>query len=348
MSAHLQRHPDALPDTAEDAAEEGTAAAWAAEVIINGDATCMADMVGKVHANGVEIDTDMERHLDPYVAMAQSRISPRAEIFGEVAVTETVKIAGTSDLQSWSSPDDFHIDDLKYGYGIVEPTTLQLTAYALLAYAKGIRAARWHLGIFQPRAVHHQGTYRVITYTLAQIEEQINALWQAAVTAAGNVHTATPGDQCSHCRGGAKCAALTHSVYAMWSPLQSRVYLDPTNQQIADELAMLQQMESLVSARKAAVEAETQQRLNRQQFIPGWAMMPRKGQRKFKYPIDVIRAMTGVDPAQVSICTPAELERRGANPLLVAKLSETPTVGYKLAPYDSRAIGALFGEGKKK
>lgn len=348
MSAHLQRHPDALPDTEEDAAMEGTAAAWAAETVINGDATCIADMVGKVHKNGVEIDIDMERHLDPYIALAYSRLQPQAEIYGECPVTPEVKIAGTSDLQSWSSPDDFHIDDLKYGYGIVEPTTLQLTAYALLAYARGIRAARWHLGIYQPRAVHHQGTYRVATYSLAEMEAQISALFQAAQIAAGNVHTATPGDQCNHCRGAAKCAALTHTVYAMWSPLQSRAYLDPTAQQIADELAMLGQMESLVGARKAAVEAEAQERLRRQQFVPGWAMMPRKGQRKFKHPIDTIRAMTGIDPTVTSICTPAELERRGADPALVSRLAETPTVGYKLAPYDARAIGALFGEGKRK
>jgi hypothetical protein len=348
MSAHLQRLPDALPDDDNDAAEEGTAAAWAAECVINGDASTITDMVGRVHKNGVEIDPDMDRHLTGYVALARSRIDAKAEVYGEVAVAPGIMIAGTSDLQSWSSPQDFHIDDLKYGYKIIEPTTLQVAAYALLAYARGVRAERWHLGIYQPRAVHHAGIYRTATFTLAQIEAQVSALWSAAQQIATGDRTARPGPQCANCLGAAKCEALTHSVYSTWQPLQSRTYTDPTPQQLADELAMLRRMEELIDARLAAVEAETQQRLNAGKFVPGWAMMPRKGQRKFKYPATIIEALTGVDPSTKGVCTPAELERRGADPAVVARLSETPTVGYKLAPYDNRAIGALFGEGKKK
>ena len=343
MSAHLERHPDALPDTDEDAAAEGTCAAWVAECVINGDATTAEDIIGRVHKNGVEVDPDMARHLEPYIDMARKRISARAEVYGEIPLGPGAMIAGTSDMHSWSSVVDFHIDDLKYGYGIVEPTTLQLTAYMAIAYAQGVRAPIWHLGIYQPRAVHSAGTYRTRSLTLEQVQHEVQALITTAhAIVEGRTQGAQPGDQCLHCRGGHKCEALTHSVYSMWQPVTSRAINEPTDQQIADELDMLERMSDLVKARKVAVETEAKERVNRGRMVPGWAMMPTKGKRKFKVDGDVIHGLTMIDPFDKVLCTPAELERRGAPKALVDALSYTPTVGYKLARYDSRVIDALF------
>lgn len=347
MSAHLERHPDALPDEDQDAAEEGTAAAWAAECVINGDASCMDDMVGRVHKNGVEIDEDMARYLNDYVALAATRQNRRAEVFRQVQIGEQWIIGGTLDLEGWTSPLDYHIDDLKFGYRVIEPTSRQVWSYAALAYCNGVRAERWHLGIFQPRAVHHLGQYRTVTATQDQVHQFAAWMIEVGQTIAAGENTATPSEQCLHCLGAAKCGALTHSIYAMWTPIRSRAILDPSDQQIADELQMMKQMKAMVDARQAAVEAEATDRLRRGRMVPGWAMMPRPGQRKFKYPGDVVQAMTGVDPYVTTTCTPAELERRGAPKPMVNSLSMTPTVGYKLAPYDPRTVGALFGEGKK-
>jgi hypothetical protein len=347
MSAHLERHPDAIVDNDQDAAEEGTAAAWAVEVVINGDATCMEDMVGKVHPNGVEIDEDMARHLNDYVTIAASRINPRAEVYREVAIGNDWYVAGTLDLEGWSSPEDYHIDDLKYGYRVIEPTSRQVWSYAGLAYIAGIRAPRWHLGIYQPRAVHHLGQHRIMTVTLDQVRQYAEQMVLVGQAIAGGEDTAVPGENCLHCLGGAKCVALTNTIYAMWTPIRSRAILDPSDQQIADELQMLQQMKSMVDARQVAVETEATDRSRRGRMIPGWAMMPRPGQRKFKYDGEVVKVMTGVDPYVTKVCTPAELERRGASKTVVNALSTTPVVGYKLAPYDPRTVGALFGEAKK-
>ena len=52
-----------------DAAREGTCAAWVAELVINGDATCAEDMLGKVHANGWEVDEEMVKHINAYLAI---------------------------------------------------------------------------------------------------------------------------------------------------------------------------------------------------------------------------------------------------------------------------------------
>lgn len=343
MSVHLERSPVALPEDNGTEAAEGTCAAWVAETIINGDATCVDDMVGKVHENGVEVDLDMARFLQPYVDMASTRQSPKAEVFRKVLIHDTAELAGTLDLESWSTPDDYHIDDLKYGYGIVEPTSDQLMSYATLAYAVGCRAPRWHLGIYQPRAQHPDGVYRTVTYTLAEIEAKIAVLWKQAQIAVSTDSIATPGEHCNHCLGANRCAALTHSIYAMWKPVERRDIIEPTVQQLSDEMVMLNLMSKLLDARKAAVSAEATQRVRNGEMIPGWAIMPTEGNRKFKYDLDVIYAMTGIDPSVTKLCTPAELIRRGASEIAVNSLSIKPIVGYKLEPFNPSKIAKLFG-----
>ena len=342
MSVHLERSPDALPEDNGEEAAEGTAAAWVAETIINGDASCTEDLVGRVHTNGVEIDLDMARHLQPYVDMVATRRFPKAEVFRKVHIHDTAELAGTLDLESWSSSGDYHIDDLKYGFGIVEPTSDQLMAYAALAYAGGERCARWHLGIYQPRAQHPEGVYRTVTYTLAEIEIKIAELWKRAQIAVSTDQTATPGDQCRHCRGAHHCVALTHSVYSMWKPIEHRSVITPTVEQLADEMVMLDKMEKMVSARRAAVRAEATALIQGGAFIPGWAIIPQEGNRKFKFPAEVIQALTGVDPTVSKLCTPAELIRRKVPESIVNSLSTKPIVGYKLEPYNPSKIGRLF------
>jgi hypothetical protein len=346
---HLETRPDALPDDEGDAAKEGTAAAWVAECCINGDAYYAEDMVGRVHPNGVEISPDMARHLQPYIDLARSRQGAKAENFGEVRSPDgSFRIIGTSDLWSWSSgPDDFHVDDLKFGFGVKEPTTRQLTAYALIAhYAYGITPARWHLGIFQPRAQHPLGPYRVRTLTHDEFLQEASALWQDAARAANPVN-ATPGNHCLHCRAAAICTALTHSVYKFADMIETRSYLEPTDQQLADELEYLDSLETLISARRSAVEAETVFRIDNGRMIPGWAKVPTVGKRAWKYPPEIIQAMIGADinVTQQSLVTPAEAERRHAPKEIIEQLTKRPVVGFKLGRYNADIVANLFKKG---
>ena len=66
-SISATRLPDALPEEDQDAAREGTCAAWVAECVINGDASSAADMLGRSHENGWEVDDDMVRHVQEYM-----------------------------------------------------------------------------------------------------------------------------------------------------------------------------------------------------------------------------------------------------------------------------------------
>ena len=344
MSHHVTAHPSALPDVEIDAAREGTCAAWVAETIINGDATCVEDMVGKVHPNGWEVDEDMARHLNGYVEMLQSRRSPQAEVYREASGTN-VTLAGTLDAESFDG-DVLCIDDLKFGYDIVEaPENPQLLSYLTLRYCVLDAASipdRIRLGIYQPRAIHPDGIYRQWEITKDEALHWIAVINNRAVEIASTHPLGSPGMHCNHCQGAAICDALTRSVYTMWAPIESRAYVTPSNQQLADELEMLDRFDKMLKARRAAVEAETEIRLDRNEFIPGWAKMPKKGNRIFTIPPEMIKGLTGIDPYDQKTVTPAELERRGANPKIVEKITKHPLVGYKLTRVTDKAIAALF------
>lgn len=349
LSGRLANQPGALPDEDREEAREGTCAAWVAETVINGDATHCDDMVGKVHSNGWEVTDEMARFLQPYVEMLQGRHDAVAEVYRETA-NDDVKVSGTLDAESFLPDGTLCIDDLKYGRGVVEPDTWQLKVYlALRVWSGALLPDRVQLGIYQPRAIHHLGTYRTITMTRDECIAVVQQVNDRAVELGNGENTGTPGRQCTHCVGGAICDALVRSVYAMWTPVELRTYTIPSNQQLADELDMLDRMSTLLKARTASVEAEVEIRMNNQQMIPGWAKMPKKGNRTFTIPGEAIKMLTGVDPwMEPKLCTPAELERRGANRDAVGAITTQPIVGHKLTRVDEKQIGALFKSGEIK
>lgn len=333
-----------LPENESDAAREGTCAAWVAETVINGDATTCDDMMGKVHTNGWEVDEEMVRLIQPYVDMIMSRPARAAEWYGEFEHAGMV-LAGTCDAMSHDEDGVFCIDDLKYGHGIVEATSWQLVAYGLIAASSMTNPPeKIRLGIYQPRAIHHEGIYRTVTYTIDefavladQMKEQMRRF--------GEDHIASPGSQCRNCLGASKCEALTHTVYSMWNHVESRHIAEPNNAELSDELDMLKhKMLPLIKSRIESVSAEIEHRLSQQQFVPGWSIMPKKGRRQFTIDAESIKTITGVDPYDQKVVTPAELERRGASKEVVKSITKTPLVGSELTKSNTKKIATLFNE----
>ena len=349
MSQRAETTVGALPDDEGDAAREGTCAAWVAEVVINGDATTADDTLGKVHENGVEVDEDMVRFIQPYIDMVTPRKNPQAEVKWTINwPNDVARLEGTSDAQGWSEDGRvLFIDDLKYGYEIVEPfENTQLICYMALALARlsaeGVKPPELiQLSIYQPRALHRDGIYRKWVVSYAEAQTIVERLFKT-INDAAQTDTATPGSHCKHCRLAAKCEALTHSVYAMTETIQSRAILDPNGQQLADELDMLHRLDALMKARKIAVESEIEIRLSQQKFVPGWAMMDKKGKAAWKHPPEVFGGLCGIDPWDKKPITPAEARRRGASPKLVESLSYSPTIGKTLQRVDERQIAKLF------
>ena len=341
LSAHA---PLDRPEQDGDAAREGTCAAWVAELVRNGDATCAEDMLGKTHNNGWAVDEEMVRHINAYLAVLP--IMGKSEVF-----MQTEHLEGTADDIGWIK-GHLAITDLKYGYGVVEAVNnWQLLSYLYL-HTAGQHMNDWPdnvtLRIYQPRAIHDQGPLRSWHLTRAEYEpllQRIGLRIKALVEGENEAHV---GPQCTHCMHAVGCQALTQSVYKIADLTTStRVYHTPSPEQLGDELAMLERMSALLKARRDAVEEEVIHRIAGGRFVPDWTIKSRYGKKRFTVDDASIAMLTGIDPAETKTCTPAELLRRGANPEVVNAITDTPRIGHKLVPFEGEdKVAAQFRAAK--
>ncbi len=310
-----------------DAAREGTCAAWVAEMVLTGVVTSASEMIGRNHENGWLVEPDMARHIQKYIDHLRAH---GGKIFVERKVRLNPLIEGTPD--AWALLDDdgvLHGDDLKYGYGIVEPyknpqVSIYLGAIIRFLTARGVTIKRVVVGIYQPRAWHPAGIYRTWECFPEELMEFVHEIELAGEKTQEQNPVAIPGDHCEHCAAASTCAALAAANYRVYDMLCARVQRHMTAVEMAEELMFLEKAEEMLQGRLNAVTTEAEARIKRGETIPGWHMEQRAGQRRFTVPASVIRALTGKNPEVPKMVTPAELERMGASPAVVAKLSETP------------------------
>ena len=333
-----------VPETTNDAAREGTCAAWVAEMVLNDHITDANLLVGKSHQNGWVVTQPMVNDVNEYINRVNLLVGDNAIIKAEdfLVASEEPRIQGTADV---SAVNDRILDiiDLKYGRTIVETTSSQLVCYGWGKFrtlpAGSIDKIR--LSIYQPRAVHRDGTFRTRTVTPDQLHQEFTNIWVMAVENQRSDSIATPGPHCDYCEAAASCEALAHSVYKFAEFVQSRSQRDMTPSELGQELDFIDRAEKTINARFRAIKTEAEARMKRES-IPGWTMRPKKGNRVFTQPALTLHLMTGVDPTVKELCTPAELERRGADKEVVKKLTKQPTTSMKLTRITSEQISDVF------
>lgn len=342
---------EALPEEPPtDAAREGTCAAWVAECVLKGDASSAEDMLDASHVNGWTVTTDMVYYVQKYIDHVFSR---GGQVSAELTVRICAFIQGTFDSSTVSATSSIlYIDDLKFGMEIVEafenPQTILYGAGEFMRLVQlGLAGNLTHacLGIYQPRAFHHEGIYRHYTVTIQELMNAAQELVNKGALCQEPNPIATPGPWCTYCRALRGCEAATHTMYKLEGFIsRSSHYRELTEDELSAELKAIDLILKLAKARRSALEPQAEA-ITRKKGLRGFYMKPRVGNRKFKYSKEVIHAMTGVDPSVVDMCTPAELERRNVSPDLVNALSHQPPLPAKLEPMSDREMRKLFSKG---
>lgn len=341
--AAFVRFTQNMPETTNDAAREGTCAAWVAELVLTGEMQTCREALDCVHENGWVVDLEMIDLVQEYVDTVRSYGGTvGAEEF--IRASENPLIEGTLDSSVSALQDGIlRIIDLKYGRRIVETTTPQLICYG---YGKMMKepagsVREIHLSIYQPRAIHRDGIYRTRVVTPEELHAEFVGLWEMAVEGMKPDSMATPGPHCADCEAAASCEALAHTSYNLVHQMQSRIKRDMTAEELSKELKFIRDAKATVNARINAVTAEAEARLKKES-IPGWKLERKKGKRAFTQSGVNIQLLTGIDPWERKLCTPAELERRGATEDQLKGLVKTPETGLKLAEVKSNDIAEIF------
>lgn len=335
------------PQPDSDAAREGTAAAWVAECVLKGDAHSAEDMNGETHANGWLVTPEMVYYVQGYIDLIKSRGGVTT---AEQFVRLTDFIAGTLDSSTSLSGATLFVDDLKYGFRIVEifenPQLIIYGAAELMRLGNPASITSVQLGIYQPRAFHPDGIYRTWRLTVDQLFDQARRLIEAGTRCQDPQPVATPGRHCFECAAATSCAALAHTLYSGFHIVSNPHQRKMNGAEIAAELDFLALLAKMLDARKTAVESEGETRIRSGEHIPGYHVEERKGDRRFAWSPSAIEAFTGVKAVKEVPITPAALEREGVPPDLVNALAVRPTIGYKLKRLPANAFRKAFQDGK--
>lgn len=325
-----------------DAAREGTCAAWVAEQHFS-TYTPVAGYLGATHENGWVVDDEMVYHVENYVETIRSR---GARVDAEQFVRLTPHIAGTYDASVLSDDGTtLYLDDLKYGYKIVdvyENTQTIIYGYADLLRRNDPNISHVVLGIYQPRAWHPEGIHRTWRLSVTELHRLASDIAAAGEKAQQPDALATPGSHCEYCKGRLECAALAQSLYSAYHVAERHEQGEMNADEIAKELIFLEKLKDLYDARRTAVEAEAMLRISNGEHIPGYGLKDRTGHRKFKVDAMTVHMLTGVAPYKTVEMSPAEIEKAGADKKIVKDLTYSPVVGRKLDRFTDRDYGRMF------
>lgn len=331
------------PQPTNDAAREGTCAAWVADTVLKGQAIHAVDMLNETHENEWKVDLEMCGHVQSYVDMINAE---GGFISAERFVRLSEHVAGTLDNSASFLNGVVRVRDFKYGFQLIEADAEQLIIYAGALVneltAQGVNVTQVWTEIYQPRGFHVEGPHRRKKWKPDEIRERCQWLAERAAECHKPNPIATPGSWCDNCDGAAGCGALTATAKKLFAIVDDNRHRQMTAAELSDELTFLAKAKKIVTAAEKAVAAEATARNSTGEYIPGYYMKERFGHRKFTVGRDAIQAITGIDPVKDEMMSPAELKAAGAKDRHLSIISRRPSIGHKLAPVDENELKRQF------
>lgn len=338
-------HLDVEEPEAGDPAKEGTAAGEYLQYLLE------RKPIGIAASNGVYFDEDMKFHTHPLASDIFSRA--KSEITCEQRVDWQTRsgiwIKGQPDATYVDHRDYLCVDDLKYGWGIVEvKENWQIIGYAIGECIKRGRAFT-HIAfrIMQPRPHHEDGYIRewIITYAeLLGYMEKIEARMQQLADGLRDYQTS---EKCKYCKGAAEaCTAFNRLFYRALEVSTEFVQDKLTNEEIAVQLDQIRRAEEVIKIKSDSLKELAVSKIKKGQIIPGYMSEQTYGHRNWKKGVSpvAIQAMTGKDVMEKSFMSPAKAEKLGVSKELISQWSEAPFTGMKLKRKDATEVGnKVFG-----
>lgn len=307
--------------------------------------------LGAVASNGVYFNEDMKFYTGLIAEDMKSRA--RTPILCETRIDWQTRsgiwIRGQYDAAFVDDRGYLCIEDLKYGWGIIEvKENWQLIGYAIgEVIRRGQSFTHISLKIHQPRPHHEDGPKRewLITYSqLLEYKEKIENRMQELVNGRRDFQTS---DKCKYCKGAAEaCPAFNRLFYRALEVSTEFVQDSLTNEEISRQLDQIKRAEEVIKIKRDSLVELGVSRIKKGGIIPGYVQVQSFGHRAWKPGVspEAIKAMTGKDVIEKSFMSPAKAEKLGIPKNFLATLTVIPTTGTKLEKKDSSDIGnKIFG-----
>lgn len=290
-----------FPETEDDkhAADEGTAAHWAAAEMLNGQLVAL----GQIAPNGVPLSDEMIDAAAMYVDAIDQSLAVHGLTRESLHVEERVDIHGIHAL-NWGTPDAWFyapgpgvlaLFDFKFGHRFVS----EFENWQLIDYAAGIldkleidgHSDQWlrvEMTIAQPRSYDRAGPVRTWRTTGAELRPYFNQLRHAAEDAMQTGAASRPNPECLHCRARHACDALQRDAYRSAALSGSSIPVDITPAALGLELHFLRAAMERMKGRISGLEEQAKQLLNRGERVPHFALVQSNGREKWAKPVEEV------------------------------------------------------------
>jgi hypothetical protein len=328
-----------------EAAEQGTAAGEYLERLL------LNKPIGTVASNGYYFEDDMKFYTTPIYEDMKERAA--SEILCEQKIDWQTKsgiwIKGQYDAAFVDTNGRLCIEDLKYGWGIVEvEENWQLLGYAIgEVIRRGQAFNEISLKIHQPRAHHEDGSSRewLLTYSeLLSYKEKIETRMQEIADGRKDLQTSS---KCKYCMGAAEACPAFNRLFHRSLEVSTEFFQDSINDdELSRQLDQIKRAEEAIKIKKDSLTELGVLRIKKGGIIPGYVQTDKFSNRAWKKGIspDAIKMMTGKDVVEKNFMTPAKAEKLGVSKELVKQLTEKRLVGVKLEKKDNKIIGNnIFG-----
>lgn len=350
---------DQFQELDEEHGAEGTASHHAACELLQGR---NMPYCGTQAPNGVVLDEMMLKSAQVYVdAVLSAAAGASLAVEMKLDIPQVhQQCGGTPDTWYYlPEPQELHIWDYKYGWGIVEAhENWQGICYALGAlfylaqYFRcdldvATRNTRVIIHIVQPRPYHVLGPIREWRIDGGKLLDYALRLAVAAQEATGKDPLCRTGSYCRYCLGRHACKAA--QVAAMYSCEYicgaTPEVLSP--EAIAVELATLKRCEEAVKLRRTGLEAQALAMLNKGLPVPGLGIENGSGRRSWDKPVNEIIAvgdLLGLNLRKpLEVVTPTEARNKKLPEDVIKALSSISSTGQKLVPTGNTLAARVFG-----
>lgn len=328
-----------------EAAEQGTAAGEYLERLLTNQP------LGVQASNNIFFDDDMKFHINHVYQeiMSQSPSEVLCETRIDWMTRSGVQIRGQYDA-CYTLGDMLCIDDLKYGWGIVEvKENWQLLGYAIgEVLRRGQYFPKIRLRILQPRPHHEDGTVRewILTYEeLLEYKEKIDARFEEITNGNKTLQTSS---KCKYCPAAAEaCPAFNRLYYRALEVSTEFVQDSLTEEEISRQLDQIKRAEEVIKIKKDSITELATLRIKNGKIIPNYAQVDKYSNREWKNGItaESLKIMTGgKDLTQTTFVSPAKAEKLGISRKIVNSLTTKKKVGVTLKKQDTTELGnSIFG-----
>lgn len=246
------------------------------------------------------------------------------------------QVNGRADHIGFNNDQDIlDIDDLKYGYSIVEPEN----NWTLISHAVAWSKTHNHLPtqtrirIHQPRPYHPLGSLRewiVSDMELVILANRIDA------TLSNPEEILRTGEHCNKCPKNGHCPAFRKAGMNAIDTLEHAFTDQFSDEQLADEYRLIEHASKVIKYRLDALKDMATDRVRNGKVLPGLALERTYSNTVFRKYITpkIAQVITGRDLTKRKMMTPNEAKAYGVPELILQSITDRVETGVKLVKFD--------------